>query len=102
MSNDVSGGMPFAPQPLRPSAQEAAERLQLALDSGAVVGTWVWDVVADRLTGDERFARTFGLCPKLCAKGLPLELVTASIHPDDSLRVDKAIEEALLGGDTYR
>ncbi|MFO3663314.1 PAS domain-containing sensor histidine kinase [Pseudomonas amygdali] len=102
MSNDVSGGMPFAPQPLPPSEQEAAEQLQLALDSGAVVGTWVWDIIADQLTGDERFARTFGLCPKLCAKGLPLELVIASIHPDDSARVDKSIEDALQNSETYR
>ncbi|KFE48099.1 hybrid sensor histidine kinase/response regulator [Pseudomonas congelans] len=102
MSNDVSGGRPFALEPRLPSAQEAAERLQLALDSGAVVGAWVWDIVADQLTGDERFARTFGLCPKLCAKGLPLELVIASIHPDDSARVDKSIEEALQSSETYR
>ncbi|KTB83868.1 histidine kinase [Pseudomonas syringae ICMP 13102] len=102
MSNDVFGGRPFAPQPPVPSAQEAAERLQLALESGAVVGTWVWDIIADQLTCDERFARTFGLCPKLCAKGLPLELVIASIHPDDSARVDKSIEEALQSSETYR
>ncbi|PHN38955.1 hybrid sensor histidine kinase/response regulator [Pseudomonas amygdali] len=102
MSNDVSGGMPFAPQPLPPSEQEAVEQLQLALDSGAVVGTWVWDIIADQLTGDECFARTFGLCPKLCAKGLPLELVIASIHPDDSARVDKSIEDALQNSETYR
>lgn len=102
MSNDVYGGKPFAPQPPLSSAQEAAERLQLTLDSGAVVGTWVWDIIADQLTGDERFARTFGLCPKLCAKGLPLELVIASIHPDDSARVDKSIEEALQSSETYR
>ncbi|ELS42046.1 hybrid sensor histidine kinase/response regulator [Pseudomonas syringae] len=102
MSNDVYGGRPFAPRPPLSSAQEAAERLQLTLDSGAVVGTWVWDIIADQLTGDERFARTFGLCPKLCAKGLPLELVIASIHPDDSARVDKSIEEALQSSETYR
>ncbi|PBP38440.1 hybrid sensor histidine kinase/response regulator [Pseudomonas syringae] len=103
MSNDVSGGRPLAPQPPPPSEQEAAEQLlQLALDSGAVVGTWVWDIIADQLTGDERFARTFGLSPKLCAKGLPLELVIASIHPDDSARVDKSIEDALQSSETYR
>ncbi|MBI6744117.1 PAS domain-containing protein [Pseudomonas syringae] len=102
MSNDVYGGRPFGPPPPLSSAQEAAERLQLTLDSGAVVGTWVWDIIADQLTGDERFARTFGLCPKLCAKGLPLELVIASIHPDDSARVDKSIEEALQSSETYR
>ncbi|MCI3944704.1 histidine kinase [Pseudomonas syringae] len=102
MSNDVSGGRPFAPRLLHTSAQEAAERLQLALDSGAVVGTWVWDIIADRLTGDERFARTFGLCPKLCAKGLPLHTVVASIHPDDARTVNKSIQDALSSGDTYR
>ncbi|MBI6719113.1 PAS domain-containing protein [Pseudomonas syringae] len=62
----------------------------------------MWDIIADQLTGDERFARTFGLCPKLCAKGLPLELVIASIHPDDSARVDKSIGEALQSSETYR
>ncbi|ARA82123.1 hybrid sensor histidine kinase/response regulator [Pseudomonas amygdali pv. lachrymans] len=62
----------------------------------------MWDIIADQLTGDERFARTFGLCPKLCAKGLPLELVIASIHPDDSARVDKSIEDALQNSETYR
>ncbi len=62
----------------------------------------MWDIIADQLTGDERFARTFGLCPKLCAKGLPLKLVIASIHPDDSARVDKSIEEALQSSETYR
>ncbi|AHG40157.1 histidine kinase [Pseudomonas syringae CC1557] len=102
MSNDVSSGRSYAPQLPGTSAQEAAERLQLALDSGAVVGTWVWDIVADSLTSDERFARTFGLCPKLCAKGLPLKTVTASIHPDDVTHVYKAIEDALSSGDPYR
>ncbi|GAB0061214.1 PAS domain-containing sensor histidine kinase [Pseudomonas syringae] len=62
----------------------------------------MWDIIADQLTGDERFARTFGLSPKLCAKGLPLELVIASIHPDDSARVDKSIEDALQSSETYR
>ncbi|RMT65563.1 PAS protein [Pseudomonas coronafaciens pv. atropurpurea] len=102
MSNDVSGGRPFAPQLDRTSAQESAERLQLALDSGAVVGTWVWDVVADNLTGDERFARTFGLCPKLCAGGLPLNKVMFSIHPEDKASVQQAVEQALRNGTAYR
>ena len=41
--------------------REQAERVQLALDAGAIVGTWVWDVETDQFTADERFARTFDL-----------------------------------------
>jgi PAS domain-containing protein len=41
--------------------REAGERVELALEAGAIVGTWVWDIQADRFTGDDRFARTFSL-----------------------------------------
>ena len=42
-------------------AQAQAERVQLALDAGAMVGTWVYDVPQDRFVADERFARSFGI-----------------------------------------
>jgi hypothetical protein len=29
---------------------DASERLQLALDAGAIIGTWVWDIPDDRVT----------------------------------------------------
>lgn len=100
---EVVGGAQSTNQfPLDSQAQEASERLQLALDSGAVVGTWVWDVPTDRFTADERFAKSFGLSEQLCRDGLPLELVTASIHPDDLTRVEHAITEALSKGGAYR
>jgi PAS domain S-box-containing protein len=102
LSDDAPGGMPKTPPPLDSQAQQAAERLQLALDSGAVVGTWVWDIPNDRITGDERFSRTFGLPLQLCLEGLPLELATRSIHPDDVRQVDEAIAEALRLGGSYR
>lgn len=88
--------------PLDHQAQEASERLQLALEAGAIVGTWVWDIPGDRFTADERFARTFGLSPQQCREGLPLKAVTGSIHPDDVFRVEAAIEEALSRGGPYR
>lgn len=78
-----------------------AERVRLALDAGAIVGTWVWAVQEDRFIADERFARSFSLDPELCRKGLPLDMVTASIHPEDVDRVSDAIEKALQGGGAY-
>lgn len=35
------------------------ERVRLALNAGALIGSFVWDIEADVLSGDERFARTF-------------------------------------------
>ncbi|WP_418317238.1 PAS domain-containing protein [Piscinibacter sakaiensis] len=83
-------------------AAASAERLQLALDAGAIVGTWVWDVPGNRFVADARFARSFGLDSALCQSGLPLEWVMESIHPDDRPRVGAAIGEALAQGGQYR
>jgi signal transduction histidine kinase/DNA-binding response OmpR family regulator len=83
-------------------AREQAERVQLALDSGAIVGTWVWDVVSDNVTGDELFARSFGLDPARCTAGLPLEEVVISIHADDRSLVQQEIVAALRRGVPYR
>jgi PAS domain S-box-containing protein len=82
--------------------REAAERVQLALDAGAIIGTWVWDVPADRFTADERFAESFGLDPGRCRAGIPIEDPVAAIHEDDRPMVSAAIEEALGSGGSYR
>jgi PAS domain S-box-containing protein len=82
--------------------REAGERIQLALNTGAILGTWVWDVAADKFTADERFARTFSLDPDICREGVPLSLVTPSIHPGDWPEVEKLVGEALARGGPYR
>ena len=83
-------------------AREQAERMQLALDSGAVVGTWVWDVQRDIVVGDPLFARGFGLDPDRCNIGLPFEEVVASVHADDLSRVREEIAAAMQRGGAYR
>lgn len=75
--------------------RNASERLKLALDAGAIVGTWVWDVPADTVIADERLAKSFGLSPDLCRSGLPIDQFTASIHEDDRARVRETIERHL-------
>ncbi len=64
-------------------AQLYADRIQLALSAGAIIGTWVWDLQADTFTVDEAFARSFGLDPALGRVGLSLEQVIATVHPED-------------------
>ncbi len=83
------------------ATRREAERVQLALDAGAIIGTWVWDVLEDRFTADDRFAASFDLEAELCRTGIPIEQVTASIHPDDRTQVEAAIAEALERGGRY-
>lgn len=77
------------------------ERIDLALDSGAILGTWVWHVADDLVTADERFARCFGLDPEACKVGVPLSDATKGIHPGDLARVEEAIRLALATGGSY-
>ncbi|RMT80069.1 PAS domain-containing sensor histidine kinase [Pseudomonas viridiflava] len=102
MNNDAPDLGPTHSEQSGSPGGETFEQMQLALDSGAVVGTWVWDVSADLLVADERFARTFGLLKQNCQDGLPLECVMASIHPDDVTRVGGAIKDILESGDVFR
>ena len=83
-------------------AREQAERVQLALDAGAIIGTWVWDIPNDRLIADERFARSFNLSPEECRAGLPLAKVMESIHEEDQPGVARSIADALQSGGAYR
>ena len=83
-------------------AREQAERVQLALDAGAIIGTWVWDIRNDRLTADERFARSFNLSPEECRAGLPLAKAMESIHEEDQPDVARTIADALQSGGAYR
>jgi PAS domain S-box-containing protein len=83
-------------------AREQAERVQLALDAGAIVGTWIWNVPIDHVVGDERFARSFGLDPEQCRIGVTLVEAMASIHDEDREIVGKEIDAALQRGGPYR
>jgi PAS domain S-box-containing protein len=77
------------------------ERVQLALDAGAIVGTWVWSIPEDNLVADERFAQSFGLDPARLKQGTPIEYAFAAIHPEDTDRVRAAVDLALAQGGRY-
>ena len=59
------------------------ERVRLALNAGALLGSFVWDVKGNLLSGDERFARTFSFPAGHDLGDLPTDFAEAQIHPDD-------------------
>ncbi len=79
----------------------ANERLQLALNAGALLGSFVWDVANDQLSGDERFARTFSYPLDQPLDNLPIALANAVIHPDDFPRVERLVQYTLTQGGPY-
>ncbi|WP_156653221.1 ATP-binding protein [Methylobacterium sp. Leaf111] len=82
-------------------ARENAERVQLALAAGAIIGTWHWDLPSDRFTVDEAFARAFGLDPALGREGIPLARIVETVHPDDQAGLSEAIREVIARGGSY-
>ena len=82
-------------------AQLNAERVQLALEAGAIIGTWFWDLPTDRFTVDEPFARHFGLDPVLGHHGLNLTEVGELVHPDDRPGLSEAVQDAIARGGPY-
>ncbi len=81
---------------------ETNERLQLALNTGAVLGTCVVDMRTQKITGDERFARTFSLSVDEAARGVDHRAATKMIHPDDQSLLEHLTTKALSGGKPFR
>lgn len=82
-------------------ARENIERVQLALEAGAIIGTWHWDIPTDRFTIDRAFALAFGLDPALGHDGIPLAQIVATVHPDDQAGLAEAINAAIANGGSY-
>ncbi|KQN26743.1 PAS domain S-box protein [Sphingomonas sp. Leaf33] len=78
--------------------RKSEERLQLALGSSLSIGTWDWDVVTNRVTADDRFAKLYGVDPVLAVDGAAIEQFFSGIHPDDLPRVQAGIDATLKSG----
>lgn len=72
----------------------AQYRLDQVLKVGNV-GTWVWNIDTQTISGDVNMAHLFGLEANEVAKGLPAEAYNAAIHPDDQKRVTKEFADAV-------
>ena len=63
------------------------ERYQLALRAASGVGTWDWDIVADKVYADARYAIFHNVDPERAADGVPLAEYRKALHPDDNARL---------------
>jgi len=77
------------------------QRLEYALGAANTVGTWDWDVPANLVTADARFARLYGVDGDVAARGAPIERFFSNINPDDIARTQAAIENAIRTGETF-
>ncbi|MFJ2539558.1 ATP-binding protein [Pseudomonas sp. NPDC087614] len=77
------------------------ERVRLALNAGALLGSFVWDVRNDVLSADERFARTFSYPADQDLTDVPQALTNARIHPDDLAWVQERVNQVLQTGEPY-
>lgn len=83
-------------------ANQSAERLQLALDAGAIAGTWMWDDSATRITGDARMAMTLGLEPARLREGVMPNVIYDAVDPRDRFAVVQAVTAATRQGGKCR
>ncbi|HJX28722.1 MAG TPA: PAS domain-containing protein, partial [Thermoanaerobaculia bacterium] len=73
--------------------EEALRTMQLALEI-AQAGVWNWDLVVDRVTGDESLARVFHLpVAEVVAGHLTSKEFFRTIHPEDLPRVEERLQE---------
>ncbi len=72
-------------------------RMEAALEAGAI-GTWSWDVTADKFFGDTSFAKLFSL-NRSDVSGGQLRQIVSSLHPDDRDRVMEVISHAIKSGE---
>ncbi|MBE9638464.1 ATP-binding protein [Salipiger mangrovisoli] len=82
-------------------SRENEQRVSLALEAGAIVGTWVWDVPQDAFTVDEGLSTAMGLGAGSELGDLKLSDIIQNVHPEDTTRLTADIEAALREGGAY-
>ncbi|MBC7772062.1 MAG: PAS domain-containing protein [Pyrinomonadaceae bacterium] len=79
--------------------RDIRSRMETALEAGTI-GTWSWDVQADRFYGDVSLARIFSVAPSAVAGG-SLSHIAQAIHPDDRERVGELVRRVVESGSRY-
>ena len=76
------------------------ERYEMAREAAGVVGAWEWDIKANKVYADARYAELHNVAPEFAAAGLPVQSFAPAVHPDDAEGVrDLALRVASDGGD---
>ncbi|MEK6346766.1 MAG: ATP-binding protein [Burkholderia sp.] len=81
--------------------RQASERLQLALASGVVLGTWVWEAETGELVGDDRFNRMLRIAADGDARQSVRRFLRA-IHPAERADILAEVRASRSALSTYR
>jgi PAS domain S-box-containing protein len=81
--------------------QDSDARLQMAVEASDSISTWDWDIAGDRITGDARFARMYGINPIKASGGVPISEIYGSIPTDDAASAKHAVDQAIATGTPY-
>nr|WP_314469691.1 ATP-binding protein [uncultured Sphingomonas sp.] len=86
-----------------PEASEATctQRDRSILAAAGASGTWDWDIAADTLHVDARFAELYDLDPGAALSALPAETFFGAIHPADRARIRIAVAGILGGAEVF-
>jgi PAS domain S-box-containing protein len=82
----------------RERVEKSEERLRQTLDA-AEVGTWEWDIIADRVEWSSNIERIFGL--EVGQFGGTFEAWLTLLHPDDRDGARRRVADALASGGRY-
>jgi PAS domain S-box-containing protein len=81
--------------------RDSEERLRLALSAARYMGSFDWDIQADRCIADHRFCSIFGIDPELGRRGLSMAAAVANIHTEDWLEVNRRARHTLDTGEDF-
>lgn len=79
--------------------REIEEQFRLAVEA-AEVGTWAWDITADRISWSERTRKIFGR--EMTETGGGLDAFVACVHPDDHAQALDEVKRTLAENAEYR
>jgi PAS domain S-box-containing protein len=83
------------------SREAAIERLRATVTLSDAAAGWEWQIREDRIIGDARFARLYGLKLEDVIAGVDAETFFTIVHPDDQTRIRLAVYGALHGADVF-
>ena len=74
------------------------DRYQLIAEVANGIGWWDWDIAGDKVISSKAFAESYGVPGALAEQGLPIDIYTQAIHPDDRHTVMAAVERTVKTG----
>lgn len=79
----------------------SADHIHSLMAAIGASGAWDWDVPADTIYTDPRFAELYGLDPDEALAGLPSRVFFQAIHPEDRARIRIAVAGIRAGAELF-